>query len=344
MEEEDHFSLLYSQLIFIALAAAQPRGFEVRGQEEKVYLLKKALYGLKQAPRAWYSRIDDHLHKLGFVKSLSEATLYVKGADANLIIVSVYVDDLLVTGSNKTQIEEFKAEMFDVFEMTDLGLMSYFLGMEVKQSDDGIFICQQKYTKEILKKFHMESCKSTSTPMNLKEKFSKNDGTNKADEGQYRSLIGCLMYLTATRSDIAFAVSLLSRFMHCASELHLQAAKRIVRYVKGTISYGIKYSHLQNFMLHGYSDSDWAGSVDDMKSTSGYCFSFGSGMFSWCSRKQDSVAQSTAEAEYAAATAAVNQAIWIRKILVDLHMNQLEPTKIYVDNQAAISIANNPMF
>jgi hypothetical protein len=302
------------------------------------------LYGLKQAPRAWYSRIDDHLHKLGFVKSLSEATLYVKGADANLIIVSVYVDDLLVTGSNKTQIEEFKAEMFDVFEMTNLGLMSYFFGMEVKQSDDGIFICQQKYAKEILKKFHMESCKSTSTPMNLKEKFSKNDGTNKADEGQYRSLIGCLMYLTVTRSDIAFAVSLLSRFMHCASELHLQAAKRIVRYVKGTISYGIKYSHLQNFMLHGYSDSDWAGSVDDMKSTSGYCFSFGSGMFSWCSRKQDNVAQSTAQVEYAAATAAVNQAIWIRKILADLHMNQLELTKIYVDNQAAISIANNPVF
>jgi hypothetical protein len=322
----------------------QPRGFEVRGQEEKVYLLKKALYGLKQAPRAWYSRIDDHLHKLGFVKSLSEATLYVKGADANLIIVSVYVDDLLVTGSNKTQIEEFKAEMFDVFEMTDLGLMSYFLGMEVKQSNDGIFICQHKYAKEIVKKFHMESCKSTSTPMNLKEKFSKNDGTNKADEGQYRNLIGCVMYLTATRSDIAFSVSLLSRFMHCASELHLQAAKRIVRYVKGTISYGIKYSHLQNFMLHGYSDSDWAGSVDDMKSTSGYCFSFGSGMFSWCSRKQDNVAQSTVEAEYAAATAAVNQAIWIRKILADLHINQLEPTKIYVDNQAVISIANNPVF
>ena len=135
------------------------------------------MYGLKQAPRAWYSRIDDHLHKLGFVKSLSEATLYVKGADANLIIVSIYVDDLLVTESNKTQIEEFKAEMLDVFEMTDLELMSYFLGMEVKQSDDGIFICQHKYAKEILKKFHMESRNNISTPMNLKEKFSKNDGT-----------------------------------------------------------------------------------------------------------------------------------------------------------------------
>jgi hypothetical protein len=215
------------------------------------------LYGLKQAPRAWYNRIDEHLHKLGFVKSLSEATLYVKGTDANLIIVSVYVDDLLVTGSDKTLIEDFKAEMLNVFEMTDLGLMSYFLGMEVKQSNDGIFICQTKYAKQILKKFHMESCKSTSTPMNLKEKFNKNDGTNKVNEGLYRSLIGCLMYLTATRFDIAFVVSLLSHFIQCASELHLQVAKRIVRYIKGTISYGIKFSHLQNFMLHGYSDSDW---------------------------------------------------------------------------------------
>ena len=222
----------------------------LKSRDKKVYLLKKALYGLKQAPRAWYNRIDEHLHKLGFVKSLSEAMLYVKGTDANLIIVYVYVDDLLVRGSDKTLIEEFKTEMFNVFEMTDLGLMSYFLGMEVKQSNDGIFICQQKYAKEILKKFHMESCKSTSTPMNLKEKFSKNDRTNKVDEGQYRSLIGCLIYLTATRLDIAFVVSSLSHFMHCASELHLQVAKRIVRYIKGTISYGIKFSHLQNFMLH----------------------------------------------------------------------------------------------
>ena len=168
----------------------------------------------------------------------------VKGADANLIIVSVYVDDLLVIGSNKTLIKEFKAEMLDVFEMIDLGLMSYYLGMEVKQSDDGIFICQQKYVKEILKKFHMKSYKSTSTPMNLKEKFNKNDGTNKVDKGQYRGLIGCLMHLKATRSNIAFVVSLLSCFMHCASELHLQAVKRIIRYVKGTISYGIKFSYL----------------------------------------------------------------------------------------------------
>lgn len=199
----------------------QPEGFHVKGHEEKVYKLKKALYGLKQAPRAWYSRIDDYLQKLGFVKSPSEATLYVKLMDANVIIVSVYVDDLLVTGNEEKLILEFKAEMLQVFEMTDLGLMSFFLGLEVKQDQDAVFICQKKYAREILKKFCMENCSSTTTPMNQKEKFSKDDGADKVDEQKFRSLIGCLMYLTATRPDIMFSVSLLSRFMHCASELHL---------------------------------------------------------------------------------------------------------------------------
>ncbi|XP_034707553.1 uncharacterized mitochondrial protein AtMg00810-like [Vitis riparia] len=283
-----------------------PEGFQVKGQEEKVYLLKKALYGLKQTPRAWYNRIDEHLQSLEFVKSPREATLYVKGTDANLIVVSVYVDDLLVTGSNEKLVEEFKVEMLEVFEMTDLGLMSYFLGMEVKQDHDGVFISQKKYAKEILNKFHMEDCKRTSTPMNQKEKFSKDDGAEKVDESQYRSLIGCLMYLTATKPDIMFSVSLLSRFMHCASEVHFQAAKRIVRYIKATTNYGIKYSCYQNFKLHGYSDSDWAGSIDDMRSITGFCFSFGSGIFSWSSKKQDVIAQSTAEAKYVAANATIN--------------------------------------
>ena len=140
------------------------------------------------------------------------------------------------------------------------------------------------------------------------------------------------------------AVSLLLRFMHCASEVHFQAAKRILRYIKGTVNYGIKFTHCSDFKFHGFSDSDWGGSIDDMRSTTGFCFSFGSGMFSWCSRKQEIIAQSTAEAEYVAATAAVNQALWFRKLLTDLHMEQEESTQIFVDNQAAISISNNPVF
>ncbi|XP_050896117.1 secreted RxLR effector protein 161-like [Lathyrus oleraceus] len=131
----------------------------------------------------------------------------------------------------------------------------------------------------------MEECKAVSTPMNQKEKLSKEDGVDKVDEGYYRSLIGCLMYLTATRPDILFAVSLLSRFMHCASEMHLKAARRVLRYIKGTVDYGVKFESCQNFKLCGFYDSDWTGSIDYMKSTSRYCFSLGSGVFSWCTKK-----------------------------------------------------------
>ena len=322
----------------------QPVGFVVQGEEDKVYMLKKALYGLKQAPRAWYGRIDDYLTGFGFQKSLSESTLYVKKIDDDVLIVSLYVDDLLVTGSNLQQIERFKQDMMQAFEMSDLGLMSFFLGMEIKQSRGVIFIGQEKYTKEILKKFQMENCKPTATPMNQKDKFSKEDETARVNEEKYRSLIGCLLYLTATRPDILYATNLLSRFMHCLSELHMRAAKRILRYIKGTCSFGVKFMQCKTLKLHGFSDSDWGGFIDDMKSTSGFCFNLGSAIFSWSSKKQSIVAQSTAEAEFIAATAAVNQALWLQKLLRDLHMEEEEATEISVDNQAAIAISNNPVF
>ena len=225
----------------------QPDGFVVQGKEDKVCLLKKALYGLKKAPRAWYSRIDDHLINLGFHKSLNEATLYVRSEGINIIIISIYVDDLLVTGNNQELINEFKSEMFKQFEMTDLGLLTYFLGLEVRHLRNQFFISQRKCANEILKKFHIESCKPVETPMKTKEKFSKDDGSPKVAKNIYRSLIGCLMYLTASRPNIVQAVSLLSRFMHCASEEHMQATKRILRYVKGTIDYGIKYAKTDQF-------------------------------------------------------------------------------------------------
>ena len=132
--------------------------------------------------------------------------------------------------------------------------------------------------------------------------------------------------------------------MNCATEMHLQAAKRVLRYIKGTTDYGVKFKNCQNFRFYGFLDSDWGGNVDDMRSTSGYCFSFGSGIFSWCSKKQDFVTQSTAEAKFVAAALTVNQALWLRKILVDLHIKQAKPTDVFVDNQAAIFISKNPIF
>ncbi|XP_057990269.1 disease resistance protein RPV1-like [Hevea brasiliensis] len=186
-------------------------------------------------------------------------------------------------GSRKELIDKFKEEMKDVFEMTDLGNMTFFLGMQVQQKQNEIFVCQQKYAKEVLKKFNMEECKSTATPMNQKEKFCQEDGVEKVNERMYRSLIGYLMYLTATRR--------ISFFM-------------VIQIVIGLDALTICEAP----------------------------------------QKQEVIAQSTAEAEYVAAVAAVNQTLWIRKLLTDLHMKQEESTQIFVDNQAAISIANNPMF
>jgi hypothetical protein len=185
----------------------------------------------------------------GFQKSLFEATLYVKKINNDVLVISLYVDDLIVTGSNIQQVEEFKQKMMQVFEMTDLGLISFFLGMEIKQSKEEIFICEKKYAKEILKKFHMENCKPTTSPMNKKDQFSKEDGTARVDEEKFRSLIGCLLYLTATGPDILYARSLLSRFMHSPSEMHMRAAKRIMRYIKGTYSFGVKFLKCQELRL-----------------------------------------------------------------------------------------------
>ncbi|KAL6323788.1 hypothetical protein AAG906_002256 [Vitis piasezkii] len=322
----------------------QPEGFQVLGCEDKVYKLHKALYGLKQAPRAWYSRIDAYLLQQGFKRSESKATLYVlKVQEEVQLIVSLYVDDLLVTGCNSKILKQFMVQMESEFEMSNLGEMKYFLGMEIHQCEAGIFISQQKYALKVLKKFHMEKSKSVATPLVVNEKLSKNEVNIKADASIYRSLIGSLLYLSATRPDLMFSASLLSRFMNSPSKIHFGVAKRVLRYIRGTFDYGLWFVKKESKELQGYVDSDWAGSLDDSKSTSGYAFSFGSGVFSWNSKKQEVVAQSSAEAEYISAAAAANQAIWLRKLLTDLGQNQADATVIWVDNKSAIAIAKNPV-
>ncbi|XP_042045110.1 secreted RxLR effector protein 161-like [Salvia splendens] len=239
--------------------------------------------------------------------------------------------------------KEFKEAKMKSFEMTDLGQMHYFLGIEVNQDEKGTFITQEKYTENLLKRFKMEGCKPLATSLVTNEKFSKEDGTPKANAAIYRSIIGSLLYLTASRPDIMYPTSLLSRFMQDPSQVHYGAAKRILRYLQGTRDYGIWYTPESFSKLIGYTDSDWGGSTDDMKSTSGYTFSLGSGIFSWSSKKQDCVAQSSAEAEYVATALTTSQAIWLRRILRYMGEHQENPTEIYCDNKSAIAMAKNPI-
>jgi len=263
----------------------QPLGYEKKGQEHKVCRLKKALYGLKQAPRAWYSRIDSYLLEKGFEKCEGESTLYIKEKDGKILIVVLYVDDVIFTGNDDHLIENFKTVMKEEFEMTNMGLLRYFLGIEVDKNQNGVFISQEKYVNEVLERFNMQESKVAITPTMMGLKLSKEDSSKDFDPSLYKSIVGSLMYLTTTRPDIMFAVSLISRFMERPKEAHWQAAKRILRYVKGTKRFGILYTTSECSDLVGYTDSDWAGSIDDWKSTSGYVFHMGSGAISWGSKK-----------------------------------------------------------
>lgn len=306
---------------------SQPEGFVVKGSENKVYRLRKALYGLKQAPRAWYSKIDAFFQDSKFMRSENEPTLYLRQhSNGDFLVVCLYVDDMIYMGSSESLIADFKSNMMRNFEMTDLGLLQYFLGLEVKQSEEGIFVCQKKYASDLLKRFNMSNCAVAATPMNINEKLQREDGTEKANPRLFRSLVGGLNYLTHTRPDIAFSVSVVSRFMHSPTKQHFGAAKRILRYLAGTFDFGIWYSKVPTFKLFGFTDSDWAGCLDDRKSTSGNLFSFGSGAVTWSSKKQETIALSSSEAEYTAATSAARQALWLRKLLADFNYEQNKST------------------
>lgn len=247
----------------------QPLGYQKKGEEDKVYKLKKALYGLKQAPRAWYSKIESYFLKEEFTKCPSEHTLFVKnGNDGKLLIVSVYVDDLIFTGNSVYMFEEFKKSMEREFAMSDLGKMSYFLGVEVVQNSRGIFISQGKYAKEVLERFGMSNSTPVHNPVVPGSKLSKQGCGIEVDSTEYKQMVGSLMYLTATRPYLMFAVSLVSRYMEKPTMQHLQAVKRIMRYLKGTSELEIFYDRRGEGNLIAFTDSDYAGDLDDRRSTS----------------------------------------------------------------------------
>jgi hypothetical protein len=230
--------------------------------------------------------MENYFINEGFDKCPNEQTLFTKRSkEGKMLIASVYVDDLIYTGDDEEMISSFKCSMMQVFEMTDLGKMKFFLGIEESQQGDGIFICQKKYALEILKRFGMIESREVNSPIVPGSKLSKDADGVAVDESFYKQIIGSLMYLTSTRPDLVYSVSLISRYMARPTDLHLQAAKRILRYLKGTFDYGIMYKKRSSNDLIAYTDSDYAGDLNDRKSTSGYIFLLSSGAVSWLSKK-----------------------------------------------------------
>ncbi|KAD3642341.1 hypothetical protein E3N88_31565 [Mikania micrantha] len=322
----------------------QPQGFEKKGCEGKVYKLNKALYGLKQAPQAWNIKLDGVLKENGFKRCKLEQAVYTKQTKENLTILVIYVDDLLVTGSSIEEITQFKTQMKLRFEMSDLGLLSYYLGLEVKQEETGIKIAQSNYARKVLKMAGLDDCNPAKFPMEPGLKLVKEDGSKGASATEYRKIIGCLRYLTHTRPDLMYSVGYASRYMQSPTITHQQAVKHILRYVKGTINLGIHYQRRGSNSLLGYSDSSYSTDQEDGKSTTGVVFYFNNKPITWLSQKQPTVALSSCEAEFMAATSAACQAIWLRGLLAEVTGREEEQVVIKVDNKSAIALMKNPVF
>jgi hypothetical protein len=238
------------------------------------------LYGLKQAPRAWYERLQDFLIEKGFTIGKVDTTLFTKKLNGEIFICQVYVDDIIFGSTNEDYCKEFGELMSNEFEMSMIGELIFFLGFQIKQIREGIFIPQEKYTKNLLKRFKMDECKPIKTPMPSNRCLDLDEGGKLVDQILYHSMIGSLLYLTASRPDIMFSVCMCARFQSSPKEAPLVAIRRILRYLKHTPSIGLWYPKGARFQLVGYSDSDYAGCKIDRKSTSEGCHLLGRSLVS----------------------------------------------------------------
>jgi hypothetical protein len=320
----------------------QPPSFEDPKKPNHVYLLHKALYGLKQAPRAWYECLKDFLLTNGFEIGKVDSTLFTRKVDNQLFVCQIYVDDIIFGSTNETFCEEFSRVMTNRFEMSMMGELKYFLGFQVKQLKEGTFLCQTKYTQDMLKKFGMENAKHAKTPMASSGHLDLNEEGKTVDQKLYRSIIGSLLYLCASRPDIMLSVCMCARFQANPKECHLVAVKKILRYLVHTQNLGLWYPKGSFFDLFGYSNSDYAGCKVDRKSTSGTCQFLGRSLVSWSSKKQNYVALSTVEAEYIAVGACCAQLLWMKQTLKDFGCD-FKRIPLLCDNESAIKLANNPV-
>jgi len=276
---------------------------------------------------------------------LNDPNLYTKlNKQRKIILISLYVDDMIIIGNANNLIKEIKQQMSQVFEMKDLGYLHYCLGLEVWKDSGQTFLTQGKYARSLLERFRMEQCRSVTTPLQQNLKLSSDDGTKQVDATMYRQLVDNLIYLTTTRLDLAYSVSMLSQFMSKPLESHWIATKCVLRYLSGTCNYGILYTDIFDVILVGYLDFDWAGNLDDRRSITGYAFSIGFRVIAWSSKKKSTIALSSCEAAYQALCAAACEAIWLRRLLNDAGEGQKESTSIKTDNQSTTKLAYNPVF
>jgi hypothetical protein len=315
----------------------QPPSFEDEEYPNHVYKLHKALYRLKQAPRAWYECIRDFLIENSISIGKVDSTLFTRKMGKELFVCQIYVDDIISGSTNASFCEEFSKIMTDRFEMSVIGEFKYCLGFQIKQLKYGMFISQTKYALDLLKKFGMDKAKPIRTPMGTNSHLDLDIDGKSVDQKVYRTIIGSLLYLCASSPDIMLSVCMCARFQAAPKECHLRAVKRIMRYLVLTPYLGLWYPKGAHFELIGYSNVDYVGCKVDRKSTSGTCQFLGRSLVYWSSKKQNSIALSTTEAEYVAAGSCCAQLLWMRQTLKDYDYT-LNHVPLLCDNSSATKI------
>jgi hypothetical protein len=322
---------------------SQPQGFTDPSKPGYVCKLHKSLYGLKQAPRAWFERFTTHLLSLGFTASTADPSLFVFHSKNAILYLLLYVDDIIITGTSPTLITDLISTLQNTFELKDLGPLHYFLGLQLQYHNSGFTVHQTKYATDLLSRFNMTSCKPSSTPFTSTSRLTPTQGQPLSDPTPFRSLVGALQYLTFTRPDLSFAVNQVCQFMHNPTDVHLMAAKRILRYLRGTLHCGLLFRP-SSLQLQAYADADWAGDPVDRRSTSGYVVFLGSTPITWVSKKQCTVSRSSTEAEYRSLASATAELYWIRMVLRDLGIFLSNTPVLWCDNLSALALASNPVF
>jgi hypothetical protein len=321
----------------------QPAGFVDQTQPTHVCKLHKAIYGLKQAPRAWYTRLSNFLLDLGFTASLVDTSLFIHISGSLKLFLLIYVDDIIVTGTDPQVIQTLITRMQHEFPVKDLGPLSYFLGIQVSRTLDGLHLCQAKYVADILHRTHMADAKPALSPCASGSKLSRFDGAPLQHVSEYRSLVGALQYCTLTRPDIAYSVNQLCQHLHSPTTAHWTAAKRVLRFLKHTSDHGITFTKT-SLQLNAYYDSDWAGSPDDRRSTSGFAVFLGDCLISWSAKKQPVVSRSSTEAEYRSLAIVIAELYWIRMLFSELLIPLRVAPIIWCDNVGALALATNPVY
>ena len=292
-----------------------PPEYMTSSKTKVVCKLQKALYGLKQSPCAWFGRFSLAMRKYGFTQTNSDQTLFSKHRLGKVTSLIIYVDDMIITGDDIEKISRLQGQLATEFEMKNLGGLKYFLGIKVTRSKKGIFLSQSKYVLDLLSEVGLLDCKPIDTPIVQNHKLGEYSDHVPTNKEKYQRLVGKLIYLSHTHPDMAYAVSVMSQFMHCLSEDHMDAVIWILRYLKSSPGKGLMFSKNNHLDIEGYTDADWAGNISDRKSTSGYFTFEGGNLVTWRSKKQMVVALSNAEAEFRGMVKGICELLQLKRLL-----------------------------